>query len=995
MHRWRVPAWTEYYVDYSRLKALVNTKPPLVDLKEAIRLEIDIVDTFLSAQDYKVEAQIEALNEHWGIKIGSMEPTKYHGISTLELEDLQTSLLECAHEVTQCHLYAKVSHDAFSRIFDKAAIRYSSEEVSDINILSRLACHGQSSSHGPWLPKLNATLQLVREAMEHEEAATPSRSLLLEHFGMHHFPPETIQYLREDDAIHLEAAMNRRYPNPSPERQSVLARLVQVAIIHRSSGYDDYLHRIIQQLGRSQPHLDSPSAANSFHQILKLLHPSQLLLLQSQDVLGRLPLHYAARLGLDGVCREIIAAVRNPAFETSPEQVRVCPDVFGLTPLDYAVQHGHTRVVELLLSEHKSRILSDRPDPVEKLDILATAISSKFTDIAMRLTQEGWGVHFVGRSGKTVLHLASEHGLSALVKGLVALEVDVNAQDSARGWTPLVTACVHGHADTVETLLQAGADASIPDRQGWLPKDHAAYRGDIKIINTIKTRGSPSLSSKLGTQLGEANILPRRSSTDSVIFVYPVTLDLFKKVTEVDVTPYRRRISSVQIPDTYLDLSIYLVGDRNQQEHKISLPVISETSDQPWCFTASDPDSAAIVFKITSSLEEKPIGTAVALLGSLKEGLGANRESLIRDFTIPLVSDKYGHVGTVVFTFVVARPFKRGQHPPRDPQILKLESSSTIGGHRGNGQNDSLPFLQVGENTLQSFRTAIDHGANVVEFDVQLTKDNIPVIYHDFLFTAINDAKSISKPPHGPPRRLPWDERDRPRALLSSRRRSLCAPLDSATEALVSEMEFTLNHPGYKPSLRSHSIREPFVTLEELFHSLPEEVPFDIELKYPMLYEAVDSQMDTFASEVNHFLDTILTVTYAHAGPRRRVIFSSFSPEICMVLAVKQQSYPILFLNDSSNWPTGDMRATSLQTAVRFAHRFGLAGVAMASEPFVASPGLVEFVRNQGLYTASYGPLNDDVSCVEIQAKAGVDLIIVNKVKLVKQVLSNRENGQD
>lgn len=632
-----------------------------------------------------------------------MEPTEFRGISALELEDLQTSLLECAHDVTQCHLYAKVNHDAFSRIFDKAAIRYSSEELSDINILPRLVRHGQSSLNGSWLSKLNAALQLVREAMEHEKAGTPSRSLLLEHFGMHQFPPETIQCLLEDDAMHLEAALHRRYPNPSPERQSVLARLVQVAIIHRSSRcqsillsglrstpgeainprYDDYSHRIIQQLARSQPHLDSTSTANAFDQILKLLHPSQLLLLQTQDVLGRLPLHYASRLGLDGVCRQIIAAVRNPAFKTSPEQVRVCPDVFGLTPLDYAVQHSHTRVVELLLSEHKPRILSDGPGPVEKLDLLATAISSKFTDIAMLLAQEGWGVQFVGRSGKTVLHLASEHGLSALVKGLVALEVDINAQDSVRGWTPLVTACVHRHADMVESLLQAGADARIPDRQGWLPKDHAAYRGNIKIINTIKARGSSSLSSKPGKQLGGGNFLPRRSSTDSVIFVYLGTLDLFKKVTEVDVTPYRRHISPVQIPDTCLDLSIQIVGDRNQQEYKVSLPVISETSDRPWCFTASDPDSAAIVFKITSSLEEKPIGTAVALLSSLKEGLGANRESLIRDFTIPLVSDKYGHVGTVVFTFVVSRPFKRGQLPPRDPQILKLESSSTIGGHRG------------------------------------------------------------------------------------------------------------------------------------------------------------------------------------------------------------------------------------------------------------------------------------------------------------------------
>lgn len=132
-----------------------------------------------------------------------------------------------------------------------------------------------------------------------------------------------------------------------------------------------------------------------------------------------------------------------------------------------------------------------------------------------------------------------------------------------------------------------------------------------------------------------------------------------------------------------------------------------------------------------------------------------------------------------------------------------------------------------------------------------------------------------------------------------------------------------------------------------------------------MLFEAADFQMDTYATEINYFLDTILSVTYACAG-NRRIIFTSFSPEICMVLAVKQQIYPILFLNDSSNLPTGDMRATCLQTAMRFAHRFGLQGVAMSSEPFVHSPGTVGLARGQGLYTASYGPLNDDGPSVEV-----------------------------
>ncbi len=281
----------------------------------------------------------------------------------------------------------------------------------------------------------------------------------------------------------------------------------------------------------------------------------------------------------------------------------------------------------------------------------------------------------------------------------------------------------------------------------------------------------------------------------------------------------------------------------------------------------------------------------------------------------------------------------------------------------------------------------------------------------------------------GMPQSLLRDEREKPRELSRKRTRSLCDLPDGDTTALIKQMKYTLNYPGYKANVRGYNIHEPFVKLEELFHNIPEEIAFDIELsnfthrrpdlypanivvEYPMLFEANDFQMDPFAFELNHFLDTILSVIFAHAG-QRRVILSTFSPEICMVLAVKQQCYPVLFLNDSSNCPTGDMRATSLQTAVRFAHRFGLAGVVVASDPFVASPGLVNFVREQAIYTATYGPLNDDATCAkvsgisklvlasqhansaaQIQAEAGVDLIITNKVKMVKHVVNERAESK-
>lgn len=79
-------------------------------------------------------------------------------------------------------------------------------------------------------------------------------------------------------------------------------------------------------------------------------------------------------------------------------------------------------------------------------------------------------------------------------------------------------------------------------------------------------------------------------------------------------------------------------------------------------------------------------------------------------------------------------------------------------------------------------------------------------------------------------KRLPWEQSDRPRAATNLRRNSLGALRDSATKALISQMEHTLDYPRFKSYLRGHSIHEPFITLEMLLCNLSEDVPLDIEL---------------------------------------------------------------------------------------------------------------------------------------------------------------------
>ena len=586
--------------------------------------------------------------------------------------------MACAEQVQLLHSFVRLNVDALGRILVKAAVLEGSEDsLADIDARLR------QLSPGTWLSSLNTTLRHVREAIKHKTGA-PSRSLLLERGGAHFLPGETVTFLLHDDGPRLKTALNTSYSDESQERQQIIAWLLKASAVLSShgclhmllrslhpktqpSGLDeycgDYLHGLVQYLSRLPEHA---TATDVFHKILKTIRPSPLPLLRHRDQLGRAPLHYAAFAGLETVCREIIEVMHDP-------NVVFWQDVLRKTPLDYAVERGHTAVVELFLN-----VSASWEDDTHTHGLLATAIRSQFVAIAQLLIKQGTGHRFTGKRGENLLHLAAEQGLPLLISGLVSLRVNINAPDT-RGWTPLTTACIQGHEDTVLAILQAGADTSIRDHQGWLAKDHATYRGHTRIVNSIASKGSPILASKTPRV---SNILPRRTSTDSVIFVNLGTLDLFKPTPHVNVSQYRKRIFPAQIPDAEFSLSISLAGD-SKQEHTVQLPFLSDNSDCPWCFTTDDPENAVLVFKLVNTLESKTVGTAIAMLSSLKGGLGASRESLIRDFTVPLFHHRHTHVGSVVFTFVIARPYEGSQPPPETVQTLKMEPETIIGGHRG------------------------------------------------------------------------------------------------------------------------------------------------------------------------------------------------------------------------------------------------------------------------------------------------------------------------
>ncbi|KAK3312289.1 hypothetical protein B0H66DRAFT_570380 [Apodospora peruviana] len=96
-------------------------------------------------------------------------------------------------------------------------------------------------------------------------------------------------------------------------------------------------------------------------------------------------------------------------------------------------------------------------------------------------------------------------------------------------------------------------------------------------------------------------------------------------------------------------------------------------------------------------------------------------------------------------------------------------------------------------------------------------------------------------------------------------------------------------------------------------------------------------------------------------------MLSSFTPEICILLSLKQKTYPVLLIIDAGKVPMADteVRAASMQVAVEFAKRWNLAGVVFSCEVLLLCPRLVGFVKCKGLVCASYGTLNNEPGNVE------------------------------
>ncbi|OAA65451.1 glycerophosphodiester phosphodiesterase gde1 [Niveomyces insectorum RCEF 264] len=747
-------------------------------------------------------------------------------------------------------------------------------------------------------------------------------------------------------------------------------------------------------------------------------------------------------------------------------------DAMGETVLHIAARYGHDRCAKIVLNG------SD----VQKanLELAEKAFS--------------W----------TPLHIAAVDGHLSVARLLVEAGADVDKADSS-GWTATEHAALRGHLDIARLLLKnshlppgagavgragtpipvaavaAAASATNGKTNGNAPGSGAAAQ-TAPAFSTSPPEAHSSLGDRRSTRASritpgqESALQPQPVRTyghrylkdETLVLVSLGSMDMRKNTKAVEL----EKVPLTQAHHTQLDTALSMVVSAHGalgEPSVVDLPVQENISTEPIVFTTRDVNNVKLFFDIVptySGNEKNKIGRGVALLSTVRPSLGTMRTNLQGDVCVPIMSADLEIIGTVNFNFQVVTPFAHPNMEVTSEQTYwrKVASTPMVIGHRGLGKNmTSNRSLQLGENTVPSFIAAANLGANYVEFDVQLTKDHIPVIYHDFLvsetgfdapvhtltleqFLHINsghggnknghrtetgtvangvakpgqfgDAGSLLNTPIATDARATTagavgavasantgvvrfangvnDANGAGTAGFRVPRRAMSMSLNDSADnrdLLNERMKHTrdFKQKGFKANSRGNFIQAPFATLEDLFQQVPASVGFNIEMKYPMLHESEAHGMDAYAVELNSFCDTVLKKVYdlAHG---RNIIFSSFNPDICLCLSFKQPNFPILFLTDAGNGQVGDIRASSLQEAIRFARRWNLLGIVSLADPLVISPRLVRVVKENGLVCVSYGTENNKPEMVERQVKEGIDAVIVDSVLAIRKGLTKDES---
>ncbi|KAK8607349.1 hypothetical protein V6N13_053090 [Hibiscus sabdariffa] len=285
-------------------------------------------------------------------------------------------------------------------------------------------------------------------------------------------------------------------------------------------------------------------------------------------------------------------------------------------------------------------------------------------------------------------------------------------------------------------------------------------------------------------------------------------------------------------------------------------------------------------------------------------------------------------------------------------------------GHRGHGMNISQSsdsrMKAIKENSLLSFNSAAKFPLDFIEFDVQVTKDDCPVIFHDDVILSAENGTIFEK-----------------RVTELCLAEFLCyGPQKEAGKEGKCLYRKTKDGKYDKWNVETD---DSLCTLQEAFQKVEPSLGFNIELKF-------DDYKVYQQDHLTHILQVILRVVFEFARDRP-IIFSTFQPDAAQLVRKLQNNYPVFFLTEGGTETYYDIRRNSLEEAMKVCLEGGLQGIVSENKGVFKDPGAVPKIKQSNLSLLTYGKLNNVPEAVYMQYLMGIDGVIVDFVEEISRTV--------
>jgi hypothetical protein len=209
-----------------------------------------------------------------------------------------------------------------------------------------------------------------------------------------------------------------------------------------------------------------------------------------------------------------------------------------------------------------------------------------------------------------------------------------------------------------------------------------------------RTDRAKALSTLSAVSRGHATRVGSILKEYSQVIIHLGSWDNYKNAPVLSLSPE----ISLTAASTLSPLSCFSIGitsnNGDTSNYVIQLPMAEDMTNNPLIFSTVDPSQFKLTFnlfyvapdmKYTNGEKKVLLGSGIALPMCLKQCLGPEHESLIRDYTIPILEKKtLKYIAAVTFSFLIAMPLSHSETLPiATDQLWNVGGPTKVIGHRG------------------------------------------------------------------------------------------------------------------------------------------------------------------------------------------------------------------------------------------------------------------------------------------------------------------------